>query len=239
MTQIAERLARVRTRIRTAEARFGRPEGSVSLLAVSKTKPVAAIREALAAGQADFGENYLQDARDKQQALDPGEARWHFIGPLQSNKTKPVAAHFDWVHSVEREKIAKRLSEQRPEHLPPLNICLQVNVSGEATKSGLQPEAVPELAARIAGLPGVRLRGLMCIPAPAADFDAQRVPFRQLHELRESLVQQGLDLDTLSMGMSADLEAAVAEGSTLVRVGTDIFGPRQDQPSASREGDHE
>lgn len=226
MTQIADGLARVRARIRAAEEQYGRPEGSVELLAVSKTKPAAAVREALAAGQTAFGENYVQDARDKQEALGPGDARWHFIGPLQSNKTKLVAPHFDWVHSVEREKIARRLSEQRPSNLPPLNVCIQVNVSDESSKSGLQPAAVPTLAHAVADLPNLHLRGLMCIPAPAEDFDAQRAPFRQLRELQEQLVREGLRLDTLSMGMSADLEAAIAEGSTMVRVGTDIFGAR-------------
>ena len=227
MTQIAERLATVRARIRAAEERFDRPADSVQLLAVSKTKPASALRAAMAAGQFAFGENYVQDARQKQQRLADSGAQWHFIGPLQSNKTKVVAQHFDWVHSVEREKIARRLSDHRDDDLPPLNVCLQVNVSGEATKSGLQPEDVPALAAAVAALPRLRLRGLMAIPAPARDFEEQRRPFRELRELREQLVQDGLTLDTLSMGMSADLEAAIAEGSTMVRVGTDIFGARE------------
>ena len=226
MTQIADGLTRVRARIRAAEERFGRPQASVTLLAVSKTKPAAMVHQALAAGQTAFGENYVQEARDKQQALGPCEASWHFIGPLQSNKTKLVAPHFDWVHSVEREKIARRLSEQRPEALPPLNVCIQVNVSGEASKSGVQPGDVPELAMAVAAMPRLRLRGLMCIPAPADTFDAQRQPFRELRNLQERLVRDGLSLDTLSMGMSDDLEAAIAEGSTMVRVGTDIFGAR-------------
>ncbi|WP_290648010.1 YggS family pyridoxal phosphate-dependent enzyme [Aquisalimonas sp.] len=226
MTQIAERLARVRARIRTAEERFHRPPGSVHLLAVSKTKPVDAIRAAMAAGQMAFGENYVQDAREKQELLASSDAEWHFIGPLQSNKTKLVASHFDWVHSVEREKIARRLSEQRPEALSPLNVCLQVNASGETSKSGLQPQALPALSDAVATLPGLRLRGLMCIPAPCDDPELQREPFRRLRELKEELEQRGFPLDTLSMGMSADLEAAIAEGSTLVRVGSDIFGPR-------------
>ncbi|MFO7859296.1 MAG: YggS family pyridoxal phosphate-dependent enzyme [Ectothiorhodospiraceae bacterium] len=227
MTQIAARLAHVRDRIRAAESRFDRPAGSVGLVAVSKTKPAALIREALDAGQTDFGENYLQEAADKQAAFAPNEVCWHFIGPLQSNKTKSVATHFDWVHSVERTKIARRLSEQRPEEMPPLNICLQVNVSDEASKSGLTPEAVAETAAAVAELPRLRLRGLMCIPAPAEDVDSQRAPFRRLRELLEGLQGQGLSVDTLSMGMSGDLEAAIAEGSTLVRVGSDIFGARE------------
>ena len=227
MTQIAARLANVRDRIRAAETRFGRPADSVGLVAVSKTKPATLIREALDAGQTDFGENYLQEAADKQAAFALNEVCWHFIGPLQSNKTKSVATHFDWVHSVERTKIARRLSEQRPDELSPLNVCLQVNVSDEASKSGLTPEAVAETAAAVAALPRLRLRGLMCIPAPAADLDSQRVPFRRLRELLEGLQAQGLSVDTLSMGMSGDLEAAIAEGSTLVRVGSDIFGARE------------
>ncbi|SEO92718.1 YggS family pyridoxal phosphate-dependent enzyme [Aquisalimonas asiatica] len=233
MTETAERLAAVQARIRAAEAQYRRAAGSVTLLAVSKTKPVEAIRDAMAAGQSAFGENYVQEARDKQDALGADTtAEWHFIGPLQSNKTKLVAPHFDWVHSVEREKIARRLSEQRPDGLPPLNVCLQVNVSGEDSKSGVAPDHVPALADAVAALPRLRLRGLMCIPAPAEGFDAQRAPFRALRELLESLQRSGLELDTLSMGMSGDLEAAVAEGSTMVRVGTDIFGPR-DYPATT------
>ncbi|MCC5810101.1 MAG: YggS family pyridoxal phosphate-dependent enzyme [Ectothiorhodospiraceae bacterium] len=227
MTSIAERLRQVRQRIRDAEHRYGRPEGAVQLLAVSKTKPVAAILEALAAGQTAFGENYLQDALPKQEALADQPIQWHFIGPLQSNKTKLVATSFDWVHSLEREKIARRLNDQRPDHLPPLNVCLQVNVSGEASKAGVNPETVQELADAVAAYPRLRLRGLMCIPAPADDEQSQRAPFRRLRELQQALLANGADLDTLSMGMSADLEAAVAEGSTLVRVGTDIFGARE------------
>ncbi|MCH8502761.1 MAG: YggS family pyridoxal phosphate-dependent enzyme [Ectothiorhodospiraceae bacterium] len=227
MTSIAERLRQVRQRIRDAEHRYGRPEGAVQLLAVSKTHPVAAILAALAAGQPAFGENYLQDALPKQEALADQPIQWHFIGPLQSNKTKLVATSFDWVHSLEREKIARRLNDQRPDHLPPLNVCLQVNVSGEASKAGVNPETVQELADAVAAYPRLRLRGLMCIPAPADDEQSQRAPFRRLRELQQALLANGADLDTLSMGMSADLEAAVAEGSTLVRVGTDIFGARE------------
>ncbi len=227
MTPIHQRLDAVRARLRAAEDRAGRPAGSVGLIAVSKTKPVAALREALDAGQSAFGENYLQEAREKQAALEGSAIEWHFIGPLQSNKTRPVAEHFHWAHAVEREKIARRLSEQRPAGLPPLDICLQVNVSGEASKSGLAPEDVPAVARAVAPLEGIRLRGLMCIPAPADDPAQQRRPFAQLRALLEALRADGLDLDTLSMGMSADLEAAVAEGSTLVRVGSDIFGARE------------
>ncbi|WP_435103037.1 YggS family pyridoxal phosphate-dependent enzyme [Arhodomonas sp. AD133] len=227
MNTITQRLEQVRDRIRTAERRFARPPGSVELLAVSKTKPPEAIREAAAAGQRAFGENYLQDATAKIDALADLAITWHFIGPLQSNKTRTVAERFDVVHTIDRLKIARRLSEQRPEHLPPLDCCLQVNVSGESSKSGLTPEAVPALAATISELPRLNLRGLMAIPAPAESFEAQREPFARLRELLESLREHGLELDTLSMGMSADLEAAVAEGSTLVRVGTAIFGHRQ------------
>ncbi len=226
MSTIAERLSRVRARISRAEQDYGRPAGSVQLLAVSKTKPVSAILAAIEAGQRAFGENYLQDALPKQEALAGQPIAWHFIGPIQSNKTKAIAASFDWVHSLEREKIARRLNDQRPDNLAPLNICLQVNVSGEASKAGLEPGSVQALADVVAGLPRLRLRGLMCIPAPARDLDAQRRPFRQLRELQETLLANGLAVDTLSMGMSGDLEAAVAEGSTLVRVGTDIFGAR-------------
>ncbi len=201
---------------------------AVELLAVSKFQPVEAVREAIAAGQRAFGENYVQEALDKMTALADQRAQlsWHLIGPLQSNKTRPVAEAFDWVHSVDRLKIAERLSQQRPESLPPLNICLQINVSGEASKSGVSPTDVPALAAAVAQLPRLRFRGLMSIPEPVDGLEAQRAPHRQLRQLFESLRAQGLQLDTLSMGMSADLEAAVAEGATLVRVGTAIFGER-------------
>jgi len=195
---------------------------------VSKTCPAAAVREAYDAGLRDFGENYVQEALAKIAALAPlrGEIAWHLIGPLQSNKTREVAANFDWVHSVDRLKLAQRLSEQRPAHLPPLQVCLQVNISGEASKSGVAPGEAAALAHAVAALPRLRLRGLMAIPEPAGDFEAQRAPHRALRELMNALQAQGLALDTLSMGMSADLEAAVAEGATWVRVGTAIFGAR-------------
>ena len=203
---------------------------SVTLLAVSKTFDAEAVREALAAGQHAFGENYVQEALAKIDALASlrSQLEWHFIGPLQSNKTRSVAEAFDWVHSVDRLKIAQRLAEQRPPHLPPLQLCLQVNVSGEASKSGVAPAELPALARAVAALPAerVRLRGLMSIPEPAAGLDAQRRPHRLLRELMDVLIAQGLVLDTLSMGMSGDLEAAVAEGSTMVRVGSAIFGAR-------------
>ena len=202
---------------------------SVTLLAVSKTFDAAAVREAATAGQRAFGENYVQEALDKITALADLRAalEWHLIGPLQSNKTRVVAEGFDWVHSVDRLKIAQRLSEQRPAHLPPLQVCLQVNISGEASKSGLAVAEVAPVAAEVARLPRLRLRGLMAIPEPAADSQAQRAPHRALRELLAAVnAQHGLALDTLSMGMSADLEAAVLEGATIVRVGSAIFGAR-------------
>lgn len=218
----------MRDRIAAACARAQRDVQSVTLLAVSKTFGAQAIREALAAGQHRFGENYVQEALEKMAALADVRPRleWHLIGPLQSNKTRAVAEHFDWVHSVDRLRIAQRLSDQRPAHLPPLQVCLQVNISGEASKSGLAPAEVGALARDVAALPRLRLRGLMAIPEPADDPDAQRRPHRALRELLDTLRAQGLDLDTLSMGMSADLEAAVLEGATIVRVGTAIFGQR-------------
>ena len=216
----------VRARIGALERRYHRRPGSVALLAVSKTKPPEAVRSAAAAGQRAFGENHLQDAMTKVDALDGQGLSWHFIGAVQSNKTRPIAAHFDWVHSIEREKIAARLSAQRPAGRGPLDVCIEVNVSGEDTKSGAPPAAVEPLARRIRELPGLRLRGLMAIPRPAEDFEAQRMPFRQLREILDDLNAKGLGLDTLSMGMTADLEAAIAEGATIVRIGTAIFGAR-------------
>lgn len=224
------RLKAVRSAIHAAEARHGRPAGAVTLLAVSKTQPAAAIRAAAAAGQTRFGENYLQEALTKMADLADLALEWHFIGPLQSNKTRMVAEHFAWVHSVDRLKLAERLSTQRPAALPPLNVCLQVNVSGEASKSGCTLQDLPALAHAVAALPHLRLRGLMAIPAPAADPAQQRLPFRQLREALERLNAEGLDLDTLSMGMSDDLEAAIAEGTTVVRVGSAIFGARPAKP---------
>ncbi len=200
------------------------------LLAVSKTFDAGAVIEAADAGQLAFGENYLQEALDKQQAvqsLRPDlKLEWHFIGPIQSNKTRPVAEHFAWAHAVDREKIARRLSEQRPARLPPLNICLQVNVSGEASKSGVTPEELPALAQTVAMLPNLRLRGLMAIPEPADDHESQRKPFALLRELQQQLASSGVETDTLSMGMTADIQAAIAEGATIVRIGTAIFGKR-------------
>jgi hypothetical protein len=201
---------------------------AVTLLAVSKTQPASAVREAAAAGQRAFGENYVQEALDKIAELADlrSQLEWHLIGPLQSNKTRVVAEAFDWVHSVDRLKIAQRLSDQRPPHLAPLQLCLQVNISGEDSKSGVAPADVPALAQAVAALPRVTLRGLMAIPEPAADAQAQRAPHRALRELLAQLQALGLAVDTLSMGMSADLEAAVAEGATMVRIGTALFGAR-------------
>lgn len=223
---VASNLAAVQARINAAETAAGRAPGSVALLAVSKTKPLSMIREAAAAGQRAFGENYAQEAIEKAEALADLDLEWHFIGPIQSNKTRALAEHMHWVHSIDRLKIARRLSEQRPEHLPPLNVCLQVNVSGEASKSGVAETELHALAVAVAALPGLSLRGLMAIPAPTEDTAAQRRPFQHLRELLNSLHQDLPDLDTLSMGMSGDLEAAVAEGATIVRVGTDLFGAR-------------
>ena len=234
MASIDTRLQTVKGRIAQACLRAGRDVQSVTLLAVSKTQGAEAVREAAACGQAHFGENYVQEALEKIAALAALRERlvWHLIGPLQSNKTRLVAEHFDWVHSVDRLKIAQRLSEQRPPQLAPLQVCLQVNVSGEASKSGVEPQALAELAHAVAALPRLRLRGLMAIPEPVADLQAQREPHRRLAALCAALRGQGLALDTLSMGMSADLEAAVAEGATIVRVGTAIFGERA-RPAAA------
>lgn len=228
MSTIAENIAKVGERIREAAQASGRDLDGIGLLAVSKTKPAAAVREAFAAGLRDFGENYLQEALDKQAELSELPLIWHFIGPIQSNKTKPIAEHFAWVHSVDRLKIAQRLSEQRPSSLPPLNICLQVNVSAEDSKSGCAPSELAALAQAVSQLPNLRLRGLMAIPEPTDDVAAQRAAFAHLRELRDGLQ---LPLDTLSMGMSHDLDAAIAEGATWVRIGTALFGAR-DYPSA-------
>jgi hypothetical protein len=223
MSTIAENIAKVGVRIREAAQASQRDCATVGLLAVSKTKPAAAIRQAFAAGVRDFGENYLQEALEKQLELGDLPLIWHFIGPIQSNKTKAIAEHFAWVHSVDRLKIAQRLSDQRPAHLPALNICLQVNVSGEASKSGCNPDELPALAQAVTQLPNIRLRGLMTIPEPTDDVACQHAAFARLRELQDGL---GLDLDTLSMGMSHDLEAAIAEGATWVRIGTALFGAR-------------
>ncbi|MBL8436820.1 MAG: YggS family pyridoxal phosphate-dependent enzyme [Zoogloeaceae bacterium] len=226
MTSISANLQGVRRRIAAACEACGRAPAEVALLAVSKTWPAACVADAAAAGQRAFGENYVQEGVAKVQTLSGLGLEWHFIGPLQSNKTRLVANHFAWVHSVDRLKIAERLAMQRDAHLPPLNLCLQVNVSGEASKSGVEPEAIPVLARAVVALPGIRLRGLMAIPEPTADQSLLAARFATLRRLWEALRAEGMELDTLSMGMSDDLEVAIAEGATIVRVGTAIFGNR-------------
>ncbi|SEK58349.1 hypothetical protein SAMN05216214_103215 [Atopomonas hussainii] len=223
MSTIADNIANVREQIREAAQAAERSPQSVHLLAVSKTKPASAIRAAHACGQRDFGENYLQEALDKQAELADLDLCWHFIGPIQSNKTRPIAEHFAWVHSVDRLKIAQRLSDQRPAHLPPLNICLQVNVSGEASKSGCEPAELAELAQAVSQLPNLKLRGLMAIPEPSEDLALLHQRFAAVRTLAAQL---NLGLDTLSMGMSQDLPVAIAEGATWVRIGTALFGAR-------------
>ena len=223
MSTIADNIAEVEARIRAAALAVQRDVTSIHLLAVSKTKPAAALREAYAAGIRDFGENYLQEARAKQVELTDLPLSWHFIGPIQSNKTREIAEHFSWVHSVDRLKIAQRLSEQRPADLEPLNICIQVNVSGEASKSGCTPQDLPALAAAINALPRLKLRGLMAIPEPTENRAEQDAAFATVRDLQQSL---NLGLDTLSMGMSHDLESAIAQGATWVRIGTALFGAR-------------
>lgn len=227
MHKIDDKLAKVTARIHQAAAAAGRNPQTVQLIAVSKTQPAAAVAEAYAWGQRAFGENYLQEALEKQTHLaDLRGIEWHFIGPIQSNKTRPIATHFSWVHSVDRLKIAQRLSEQRPLELPPLNICVQVNIDDETTKSGVNLAELPTLVAAISQLPRLRLRGLMAIPAATNNAAQQRAAFAKLRSALESLNLQGYGLDCLSMGMSGDMEAAIAEGATFVRVGTDIFGVR-------------
>lgn len=226
MADCAEAIRVMRARIAAAERRFHRPAGSVSLLAVTKQRSIDDMRAALAAGQRCFGESYLQEALPKIAALSAETVEWHFIGPIQSNKTRGIAEHFSWVHSVDRLKIAQRLDAQRPEHAPPLNICLEVNISGEASKSGATPAELAALAREVLRLPRLRLRGLMTVPPHGHDFEDQRGYFRQLRELRDALAADIPALDTLSMGMTGDLDAAVAEGATIVRIGSGIFGGR-------------
>ena len=236
MGVIGDNLQAVRARIAAAAIAAGRDPASAGLLAVSKTFGAEAVMAARAAGQRAFGESYVQEAVEKiAMVADPG-IEWHFIGPLQSNKTRLVAEHFDWVHSVSSLRIARRLSEQRPASRGPMSICLQVNVSGEATKAGVSEAELPALASEVAALPGLRLRGLMCIPAPAEGFAAQRAPFAELARMQQRLLGAGMAVDTLSMGMSDDLEAAIAEGATWVRVGTAIFGSRTGAASSAAAG---
>ena len=236
MGVIGDNLQAVRARIAAAAIAAGRDPASAGLLAVSKTFGAEAVIAARAAGQRAFGESYVQEAVEKIATVaDPG-IEWHFIGPVQSNKTRLVAEHFDWVHSVSSLRIARRLSEQRPASRGPMSICLQVNVSGEASKAGVSEAELPALASEVATLPGLRLRGLMCIPAPAEGFAAQRAPFAELARMLQRLRGAGMDVDTLSMGMSDDLEAAIAEGATWVRVGTAIFGSRTGHASSVAAG---
>ena len=223
---VASNLTAVTDRIRVAEHQAHRTPQSVTLLAVSKTKPAALIEAASAAGQRCFGENYAHEAVEKAEALKHLNLEWHFIGPIQSNKTRGLATHMDWIHTVERERIARRLNDQRPDYMAPLNICLQVNISGEASKAGILSTEVLTLADAISALPKLRLRGLMAIPAPSEGIDAQRRPFKALKDIWDELKGTYPELDTLSMGMSGDLEAAVLEGATIVRIGTDVFGAR-------------
>ena len=232
MATIGDNLQAVRRRIEAAAHAYGRQPGEIRLLAVSKTFDAGAIAAAMACGQHTFGENYVKEALEKIAALPNQGIEWHFIGPLQSNKTRAIAENFAWVHSVDRAKIAERLSAARPAHIAPLQICMQVNIGGEDTKSGVAPADAAALARVIAGLPRLKLRGLMAIPPPTSDFVQQRRHFAVLRELKEQLAHERVMLDTLSMGMSADLEAAVAEGATLVRIGTSIFGERH-VPDAS------
>ncbi|VAX06490.1 UPF0001 protein YggS [hydrothermal vent metagenome] len=226
MNPIASRLIKVQQEIDEATARFGRAAGQIQLLAVSKTRPTQDIQAALDAGQHYFGESYLQEAMRKIQAMAGTTAKWHFIGRIQSNKTRVIAEHFDWVHSICSLKHARRLNDQRPDDLAPLNICLQINLSKEESKAGIAPEEAASTVAKLRSLPHLRLRGLMTLPAPAQTLEQQRLPFRALRELRDQLATPELPLETLSMGMSGDIQAAIAEGATIVRVGTAIFGPR-------------
>jgi len=223
---INENLQTIGQSIRDAEQRYGRELGSVSLLAVSKRHPATAINTAHQSGQLSFGENYAQEMAGKSAELSKLPIEWHFIGPIQSNKTRQIAEIAHWVHAVDRLKIAQRLGEQKPADAQPINICLQVNISGEASKSGIQSDELPKLAEQVAEVSGIKLRGLMAIPASETNFDKQRAAFAKLRELQEQLISNGLALDTLSMGMTGDMEAAIAEGATIVRIGTAIFGQR-------------
>lgn len=225
-TEAATRLAAVRARIAAAAQRYGRDPANVQLIAVSKTQPAARVAQLAELGQRDFGENYLQEALTKIAALRDRALVWHFIGQLQSNKTRAVAEHFDWVHTVDRAKLADRLAAQRPAHAAPLAVCVQVHLGDETSKGGVAPERLPELLAHVAALPRLRLRGLMAIPPEESDHDAQRAWFARLRALFDAARRQHPQLDTLSMGMSGDLEAAIAEGATAVRIGTALFGAR-------------
>jgi PLP dependent protein len=227
--RVTENFRKIQDLLARATANAGRSAGSVRLLAVSKSQPAGAILEAASAGQREFGENFVQEALGKIAEVNRDDLRWHFIGHLQSNKTRQVAENFEWVHTVDRLKIAERLSRQRPYYAGDLNICIQVMIDPEEGKSGALPEEVPELARAVAELPRLRLRGLMCIPVLREDFDSQRIPFRRLRLLADSISTAGIEIDTLSMGMSADFVAAIHEGATIVRIGTALFGERPEQ----------
>lgn len=227
MITVTENFRKIQDLLAMATADAKRPAGSVQLLAVSKSQPAAQVREATASGQQHFGENFVQEALDKKEEVGQDDLVWHFIGRLQANKTRPVAEHFDWVHTVDRLKTARRLSEQRPYYAGDLNICIQVNIDGEPGKSGVPPDELTALATAISGLTRLRLRGLMCIPVVRHGIESQREPFRRLRQLSEALAASGIATDTLSMGMSADFEAAILEGATIVRIGTALFGARQ------------
>ncbi|MDH3548274.1 MAG: YggS family pyridoxal phosphate-dependent enzyme [Gammaproteobacteria bacterium] len=226
MIGVTENLRKIRDLLHFAAIEANRDPAEVRLLAVSKKQSLEKIREAYAAGQRDFGENFVQEGVEKIEAMAKDDLTWHFIGHLQSNKTRVVAEYFDWVHTIDKFKTARRLSDQRPDDLPPLNLCLQVNVDDEESKSGVTPEALPELAAACRDLPNIRLRGLMCLPAIRENLDEQRIPFAVLRKLAEKLRTGGVDTDTLSMGMTADFRAAILEGATIVRIGTALFGER-------------
>ena len=227
MSSIAQSLEEIRNRVTVLERRYERSPGAVRVLAVSKKKNPEAVRAAAEIGQREFGENTVQDALIKLDALADMDLGWHFIGPIQSNKTRVVAARFHWVHSIDRAKIARRLNEQRPDGLPPLEVCIQINLSGETSKSGVEPQQVEELAQVVSEQPRLRLRGLMTLPRPCDELEDQRRPFAALRGILETLNAGGLALDTLSMGMTDDMEAAIAEGATIIRIGTAIFGPRE------------
>ena len=226
MQNIAQQLENIRNKISAAEQKYQRESDSVTLVAATKTRSIAEIQEAIKHGQINFGENYLQEASSKIEALKNQKTIWHFIGPIQSNKTKLIAENFSWVETIDREKVAQRLNDQRPKNLPPLNVCIEVNLEGEKTKSGVASNEILPLAQKIAAMPSLKLRGLMSIPTPSKDFTKQRQIFHKLSDALRELNQQGFNLDTLSMGMSDDFEAAIAEGATIVRIGSAIFGPR-------------
>ncbi len=225
MTKIRDKLQIIGAEIKKNAQQYQRAD-DIQLLAVSKRHPVEAIQTAFQSGQRAFGENYVQELVEKAQTLSNLDISWHFIGPLQSNKTKHIAEVANWVHTIDRFKIAQRLNDQRPEGLPPLSVCIQINISGETSKSGVSPSELEELASKVAKLPHLRLRGLMVIPAPSDNFNSQRATFEKVSKIKDTLNQQGYKLDTLSMGMSGDMEAAIAEGATIVRIGTAIFGAR-------------